>query len=104
MIGGVEKVNAMQASLRVPNLENLRQATVMPERLTKKLEVEKGGSKIQKNTFAGFKSSCFASAKSTRAFLESSVYATFAKVVKQLRQGRTRGGTPMTAEKGLTVD
>ena len=38
---------AMQASLRVPNPENLRQAKVMPERLTKKIEVEGSGSKIQ---------------------------------------------------------
>ena len=32
----VDAVKAMQASLRVPNPENLRQARVMPERLTKK--------------------------------------------------------------------
>ena len=43
----VDAVKAMQASPRVPNPENLRQANVMPERLTKKIEVARGGSKIQ---------------------------------------------------------
>ena len=44
---GMDAVKAMQASLRVPNPENLRQAEVMPERMTKKIEVEGDGSKIQ---------------------------------------------------------
>ena len=43
----VDAVKAMQASLRVPNPENLRQVKVTPERLTKKLDVEGDGSKIQ---------------------------------------------------------
>ena len=43
----VDALKAMQASPRVPNTENLRQAKVMPERLTKKIEVERDGSKIQ---------------------------------------------------------
>ena len=43
----MDAVKAMQASCRVPNPENLRQAKVMPERLTKKIEVAGGGSKIQ---------------------------------------------------------
>ena len=43
----VDAKKTMQASPRVPNPENLRQATVMPERLTKKIEVEGDGSKIQ---------------------------------------------------------
>ena len=43
----VDAVKAMQASPRVRNPENLRQAKVMPERLTKKMEVEGDGSKIQ---------------------------------------------------------
>ena len=38
----VDAVKAMQASLRVPNPENLRQAKVMPERVTKNIEVEGG--------------------------------------------------------------
>ena len=43
----VDAVKAMQESPGVPNPENLRQAKVMPERLTKKIEVEGDGSKIQ---------------------------------------------------------
>ena len=38
-----------------------------------------------KNRFAGFQSSSFASSKSPRAFLKSSIYLTIAKVAKQLR-------------------
>ena len=53
----VDAVKAMQASPRVPNAENLRQAEVMPERLTKKIEVEGDVSKIpeQVRMFQGFK-------------------------------------------------
>ena len=42
----VGAVKAMQASPRVPNPENLRQANVMPECLTKKIEVARDDSKI----------------------------------------------------------
>ena len=45
--GAAIRVRTVQASLRVPNPENLRQAKVMPERVTKKIEVEGDGSKIQ---------------------------------------------------------
>ena len=95
----VDVVKAMQASLRVPNPENLRQAKVMPERVTKKIEVEGDGTKIQEQVrrFQEFK---FASSKSPRAFLKSSGFRTIAKVVKQLRLGRTPAGTPMIADKG----
>ena len=55
-IWNVHAVKAMQASPRVPNPENLRQAKVMPERLTKKIEARRF-----KNRLAGFKSSSFAS-------------------------------------------
>ena len=50
----------------------------MPEHLTKKIEVEGDGSKIQEQV-PGFKSSSFASPKSPRAFLKSSVYLTIAQ-------------------------
>ena len=42
----VDAVKAVHASPRVPNAENLRQAKVMPERLTMKIEVEGDGSTI----------------------------------------------------------
>ena len=65
----VDAVKAMQASPRVPNPENLRQANVMPERLTKKIEVARGGSKIQEKVrkFQKFK---FREFKITKGILE----------------------------------
>ena len=65
----VDAVKAMQASLRVPNPDNLRQAKVMPERLTKKIEVEGDGSKIQEQVrrFQEFK---FREFKITKGILE----------------------------------
>ena len=65
----VDAVKAMQASPRVPNPENLRQAKVMPERLTKKIEVEGDGSKIQEQVrrFQEFK---FREFKITKGILE----------------------------------
>ena len=95
----VDAVKAMQASPRVPNPENLRQAKVMPERLTKRMEVEGDGSKIQEQV-RRFQEIKFASSKSPRAFLRSWGLRTIAKVVKQLRLGRTPGGTPMIADEG----
>ena len=92
-------MKAIKASLRVPNPENLRQAKVMPERLTKKIEVEGDGSKIQEQDrrFQEFK---FREFKITKGILEKFGFSTIAKVVKQLRLGRTPGGTPMIADKG----
>ena len=65
----VDAVKAIQASPRVPNPENLRQAKVMPERLTKKIEVEGDGSKIQEQVrrFQEFK---FREFKITKCILE----------------------------------
>ena len=62
-------VKTMQASPRVRNPENLRQVKVMPERLTKKLEVEGDGSKIQEQVrrFHEFK---FRELKITKSILE----------------------------------
>ena len=76
----VNAVKAMQASPRVPNPENLRQATVMPERLTKKMKVERDGSMIQEQVrrVQEFK---FREFKITKASLKSSVCLTIAKVV-----------------------
>ena len=70
----------------------------MPERLTKKIEIEGDGSKIQEQVrrFQEFK---FRESKKPKA-LKSSVSLTHAKVVKQMGLGRTPGGTPMTADKG----
>ena len=65
----VDAVKAMQASPRVPNPENLRQAKVMPEGLKKKKSRSTETARRFKNRFAGFKSSNFASSKSPRAFL-----------------------------------
>ena len=65
----MDAVKAMQASPRVPNPENLHQAKVMPERLTKKTEVEGDGSKIQEQVrrFQEFK---FREFKITKGILE----------------------------------
>ena len=65
----VDAVKAMQASPRVPNPENLRQAEVMLECLTKKIEVEGDGSKIQEEVrrFQEFK---FRELKITKGILE----------------------------------
>ena len=65
----VDAVKAIQASPRVPNPENLRQAKVMPERLTKKIEVGGDGSKIQEQVrkFQEFK---FREFKITKGILE----------------------------------
>ena len=65
----VDAVKAMQASPRVPNPENLRQAQVMPKRLAKKIEVEGDGSKIQEQVrrFQEFK---FREFKITKCILE----------------------------------
>ena len=62
-------VKAMRASLRVPNRQNLRQVTVKPERLTKKIEVEGDGSEIQEQVrrFQEFK---FREFKLTKGILE----------------------------------
>ena len=70
----VDAVKAMQASPRVPNPENLRQAKVMPERLTKKMEVEGDGSKIQEQVrrFQEFK---FREFKITKGILEKFVFS-----------------------------
>ena len=65
----VDAVKAMQASPRVPNPDNLLQAQVMPECLTKKIEVEGDGSKIQEQVrrFQEFK---FREFKFTKGTLE----------------------------------
>ena len=65
----VDAAKAMRASPRVPNPDNLRQAKVMPERLTKKIEVEGDGSKIQEQVrrFQEFK---FREFKITKGILE----------------------------------
>ena len=64
-----DAVKGMQPCLRVPNPENLRQDKVMSERLTKKIEVERGGSKIQEQVrqFQEFK---FREVKITKGILE----------------------------------
>ena len=65
----VDAVKAMRASLRVPNPQNLRQVTVKPERVTKKIEVEGDGSEIQEQVrrFQEFK---FREFKLTKGILE----------------------------------
>ena len=65
----VDAVKALQASPRVSNPENLRQAKVMPERLTKKIEVEGDCSKIQEQ-FRRFQEFKFREFKITKCILE----------------------------------
>ena len=65
----VDAVKAMQASARVPNPENLRQASVMPERLTTKLEVARCGSKIHEQV-RRFEELKFREFKITKGILE----------------------------------
>ena len=66
----VDAVKAMQASPRVPNPEKLCQAKVMPERLTKKVEVEGDVPKIQEQV-RRFQEFGFREFKITKGILET---------------------------------
>ena len=92
----VDAVTAVQASLRVPNPENQRQAKVMPERLTKKIDVEGDGSKIPEPT-SRYQKIKFREFKITMVNLETFGLSDTYKVC----EARTPGETPMSAEKGL---
>ena len=80
----VDAVKAMQASLRVPNFENLRQVTVKPERLTKKIDVEGDVSRSQEQV-RRFQEFMFREFKLTKGILEQFGLSDSCKVVKQLR-------------------
>ena len=90
----------MPASFLVPNPENLCQVKVMLGRLTKKMEVEGDGSKIQEEArrLQEFK---FREFKITQDILEMFGLPDNSKGREAVVSGRTPGGTQMTADKGV---